>query len=101
MLAVPAAAMMLGAAHAGTTIGLNVQSYYYDSGTTPQSVGFGAVYQLTGFPVTAKAFGVNLPNWVNTPIYPIGHGSTVVPVDDVVPLIGSVTAHLQAANVWE
>ena len=63
LLAVPAAALMLGAAQAGTTVGLNFQSWYYDSGTTPQTVGFGVGYQTTGFPVTAKAFGVATANW--------------------------------------
>src|ERR1700720_4884231 len=64
-LAVPAAALMLGAAQAGTTVGLNFQAWYYDSGTTPQTVGFGAGYQTTGFPVTARAFGVAPSNWSN------------------------------------
>ncbi len=64
-LAVPAAALMLGAAQAGTTVGLNFQAWYYDSGTTPQTIGFGQGYQTTGFPVTAKAFGVAPANWVN------------------------------------
>src|SRR5271165_1648513 len=56
-LAVPAAALMLGAAEAGTTIGLNFQAWYYANG--------GARYQTTGFPVTAKAFGVEVPDWMN------------------------------------
>lgn len=57
-LAVPAAALMLGAAQAGTTIGLNFQAWYYADG--------GAGYQTTGFPVTGKAFGVEVADWLNT-----------------------------------
>src|SRR5271154_1653921 len=65
-LAVPASALMLGAAQAQTTVGLNFQAWYYDSGATPQTVGFGYGYQTTGFPVTATAFGVALENWTST-----------------------------------
>ena len=69
ILAVPAAALMLGAAQAGTTVGLNFQQWYYDSGNNPQTIGFNngySDYNTTGFPVTAKAFGVDLANWSNT-----------------------------------
>ena len=65
ILAVPAAALMLGAAQAGTTVGLNFQQWYYDSGNNPQTIGFNngySDYNTTGFPVTAKAFGVDLAN---------------------------------------
>mgnify|MGYP001546853258 CR=1 FL=1 len=95
LLTVPAAALMLGAAQAGTTVGLNITSYYYDSGTTPQTVGFGQGYQTTGFPVTAKAFGVEPANWVNTDAF-----YTSVPVLASVAM-GSVTADLSAVNPWE
>ena len=54
-LAVPAAALMLGAAQAGTTVGLNFQDWYYRDG--------GAGYQTTGMPVTGAAFGVAAANW--------------------------------------
>jgi hypothetical protein len=93
-LAVPAAALMLGAAQAGTTVGLNFQAWYYDSGTTPQTIGFGQGYQTTGFPVTAKAFGVVPANWVNTD--PLNCSA---PVDTSVAL-GSVTVNLSAVNPW-
>jgi len=93
-LAVPAAALMLGAAQAGTTVGLNFQAWYYDSGTTPQTIGFGQGYQTTGFPVTAKAFGVAPANWVNTD--PLNCSA---PVDTSVAL-GSVTVNLSAVNPW-
>lgn len=95
LLAVPAAALMLGAAQAGTTIGLNFQSWYYDSGTTPQTIGFGQGYQTTGFPVTAKAFGVAVPNWVNTD--PLACGSAV----DTTVALGAISAHLTTKNMWE
>src|ERR1019366_2057839 len=93
-LAVPAAALMLGAAQAGTTVGLNVQSWYYDASTTPQTIGFGQCYQTTGFPVTAKAFGLAPANWVNTePQYCKAAVATSV-------VLGSVTANLSAVNPW-
>ena len=85
---------MLGAAQAGTTIGLNFQSWYYDSGTTPQTIGFGQGYLTTGFPVTARAFGVEVANWVNTDPLPCSS-----PVDTVIPL-GSISAHLTTVNMW-
>ena len=69
LLVVPTAALMLGAAEAGTTVGLNFQTWYYDSGATPQTIGFNngySAYNTTGFPVTAKAFGVTPANWFNT-----------------------------------
>jgi autotransporter-associated beta strand protein len=68
-LAVPAAALMLGAAQAGTTVGLNFQTWYYNSLNDPQTIGFNngySAYNTTGFPVTAKAFGVSPANWSNT-----------------------------------
>ena len=80
MLAVPAAALMLGAAHAQTTVGLNFQTWYYDSGNNPQTIGFMgtgySAYNATGFPVTAKAFGISPANWFNTdPIYGNANGA--------------------------
>jgi len=81
VLAIPACALMLGAAQAGTTIGLNFQAWYYDSGSNPQTIGFGFGYQTTGFPVTGRAFGVSPANWWNTdPLpaqAPISSGSTL------------------------
>ena len=83
LLAVPAAALMLGAAQAGTTVGLNFQTWYYDSGTTPQTIGFNngySAYNTTGFPVTAKAFGVNPADWFSTdPMFgnPNGGGNPI------------------------
>lgn len=97
LLAVPAAALMLGASQAGTTIGLNFQSWYYDSGTVPQTIGFGQGYQTTGFPVTAKAFGVLPANWINTD--PLACAEPFTPVDTSVSL-GAITAHLTTVNMW-
>jgi autotransporter-associated beta strand protein len=87
VLAVPAAALMLGAAQAGTTVGLNFQSFYYDSGTTPQTVGHGAGYQTTGFPVTAKAFGVAAYNWYSTD--PVGSSDSIV--NGSIPILSTDT----------
>jgi hypothetical protein len=86
-LAVPAAALMLGAAQAGTTIGLNFQAWYYADG--------GAGYQTTGFPVTAKAFGVDLADWLST-----------FPQDCQSPInastnIWSVSVSWTAPNAWQ
>lgn len=83
ILAVPAAALMLGAAEAGTTVGLNFQTWYYDSGNTLQTIGFNngySAYNTTGMPVTAKAFGLNPADWFNTdPMYgnPNGGGNPI------------------------
>jgi hypothetical protein len=93
-LAIPAAALMLGAAQAGTTVGLNFQAWYYDSGATPQTIGFGQGYQTTGFPVTAKAFGVLPANWINTD--PLDCSAAVA----TSVALGSVTANLSAVNPW-
>jgi hypothetical protein len=85
---------MLGAAQAGTTVGLNFQAWYYDSGATPQTIGFGQGYQTTGFPVTAKAFGVLPANWINTD--PLDCSAAVA----TSVALGSVTANLSAVNPW-
>lgn len=95
-IAVPAAAMMLGAAQAGTTIGLNFQAWYYDSGATPQTIGFGSGYQTTGVPVTTKAFGVEVANWYNSD--PLDCNAAFVAT---VPFGGSLTATVRAANMWQ
>ena len=95
-LAVPAAALMLGAAQAGTTVGLNFQAWYYDSGTTPQTVGFGDGYQTTGFPVTAKAFGVAVGNWFNTD--PLDCRSAI---STSVAFGGTLNAQVTAPNAWQ
>ena len=89
------AALMLGAAQAATTVGLNFQSYYYDSSTTPQTIGFGAGYQTTGAPVTARAFGVDVSDWTNSDPLP-SWGFTAD-----VPFAGSLNAHVVASNMWQ
>jgi hypothetical protein len=93
-LAVPAAALMLGAAQAGTTIGLNVQAWASNYDTTGPTTGVGSGYQTTGFPLTAKAFGVDVSQWVNTPAFDIYSAVSANVV------MGSVTAHLEAVNPW-
>ena len=61
LLAVPAAALMLGAAH-GATFGFN-----YQTGWSAYNPNYS--YSTTGFAVTAKAFGVDAVNWYNdTPV---------------------------------
>src|SRR3954470_23308695 len=95
-LAIPAAALMLGAAQAGTTVGLNFQAWYYDSGATPQTVGYGAGYQTTGFPVTAKAFGVPLASWSNTD--PLNCQAAI---STSVAFGGTLTAQITAPNAWQ
>lgn len=69
LLTVPAAALMLGAAQAQTSIGINFAGgayAYYNTGTT-----FYAQYAC-GYPVTATAFGVASGGWTTT-----GYGGTV------------------------
>lgn len=96
LLAVPAAALMLGAAEAGTTVGLNFQAWYYDSGAIPQTVGYGSGYQTTGFPVTARAFGVDVTKWTNTD--PLDCQSAI----DTSVLFGNgLTANIKAPNAWQ
>ena len=100
-LALPAAALMLGAAQAGTTVGLNFQSWYYDSGATPQTIGYGSGYQTTGFPVTAKAFGVALADWSNSDPLSCGHNGVGVPISTTIPFGGTLIANVSAPNAWE
>lgn len=95
-LALPAAALMLGAAHAGTTVGLNFQAWYYDSGTTPQTIGFGSGYQTTGFPVTARAFGVDVANWFNSEPLPCQAA-----ISTTIPFAVTLTAQVTAPNAWQ
>jgi autotransporter-associated beta strand protein len=110
VLAIPACALMLGAAQAGTTIGLNFQAWYYDSGSNPQTIGFGFGYQTTGFPVTGRAFGVNPINWWNTdPLpaqAPISSGSTLFGSTASLSggsntFAGTLTLTATAPNAWQ
>ncbi len=94
MLAVPAAALMLGAAQAGTTVGLNFQTWYYDSGANPQTIGFMgtgfSAYNATGFPVTTNAFGVGTNNWFNTD--PL-HGDNSSPINQACTFVDGVATN--------
>lgn len=101
---------MLGAAQAGTTVGLNFQTWYYDSGANPQTVGFGPGYQTTGFPVTAKAFGVDPANWWNTDPLPAQaailssstlFGSTSSLAGGSNTFAGTLTLIATAPNAWQ
>jgi len=108
MLAVPAAALMLGAAQGGSTVGLNFQAWYYDSGNTPQTTGYGAGYQTTGFPVTGRAFGVAPGNWSSSDPITCGHYGGTPLVSSVVTFGGTATtfagglsASVSAPNAWQ
>ena len=102
VLAVPAAALMLGAAQAGTTIGMNFEAYYYDSGTVPQTIGYGAGYQTTGWPVTATAFGIAATNWYGT-ASPDLLDAHFVAIDNIYTFGpgGALSAHLVAPGMWQ
>ncbi|MGO8930449.1 MAG: LamG-like jellyroll fold domain-containing protein [Limisphaerales bacterium] len=101
-LAVPAAALMLGAAQAGTTVGINFQAWYYNSGNTPQTVGYGAGYQTTGFPVTGTAFSVPAANWFNTdPLSCNGWPDPAPAPIDTSIVMGSLTVNVTAPNCWQ
>ena len=96
---------MLGVSQAQSTVGLNFQAWYYDSGVTPQTVGFGAGYQTTGFPVTARAFGVDPANWYNSDPLPAnsalsGSISGQATFNGTSTFAGSLTANLTAPNAW-
>lgn len=105
ILAVPAAALMLGAAQAGT-IGLNLNSFYYNTeganwltaGGTPMPSGGGLGYQTSGWVVTAKAFGVDAANW-HAPLVFAWWDPT--PVDVTHSLGGGISAHLTAPAAME
>ncbi len=64
LLAVPAAALMLGAAHAQNTVGINISGGSY--GTYAYYNGALVTSYFTGFPVTATAFGVAASDWTLT-----------------------------------
>ena len=90
-LAVPAAALMLGAAH-GAQVGLNIQTWWPQYGGPTPGVGYG--YQTTGFPVTARAFGLDVSEWGNTaPLdgYSAVHTNVV---------FGGLNFQLDARNPW-
>jgi hypothetical protein len=103
LLAVPACALMLGAAQAGTTVGLNFQAWYYDSNTTPQTIGYGNGYQTTGFPVTGRAFGVDAANWANADPMPCQSAINGYATFNTTNTIfaGSLTAFVTAPNAWQ
>lgn len=90
ILAIPAAALMLGASH-GATVGINYTVDFanpadgngYNFGTygTPSYYVYG--YMTTGMNVTATAFGVPAANWTNIQLnygYAVTNTSTVGPI---------------------
>jgi hypothetical protein len=86
--AIPAAALMLGAAHGATTVGLNFQS---DAGSYTS---------YSGKPVTGTAFGIETSNWFNltpTPDYAISTNSQTI----ALPSGGEVTLTWRANNAYE
>ncbi len=95
LLAVPAAALMLGAAHAGTFVGLNFQDYYYS--------GAGAGYQTTGFPVTAAAFGIPAASWTSSLPLSCGAGGYGIPISTNIAFGpgGALTASVSAPGAWQ
>ncbi|MCX6924404.1 MAG: chitobiase/beta-hexosaminidase C-terminal domain-containing protein, partial [Verrucomicrobia bacterium] len=104
-LAVPAAALMLGAAHGGT-VGFNLDSYYYDNtgtatkwipGATPAPDGAGYGYQTSGWVVTAKAFGVEPADWFYAQVFAWWGDSPV----NVTTNKGTITAHITAFHCIE
>ena len=102
VLAVPAAALMLGAAQAGSTVGMNFMAWYYDSGTTPQTIGFGKGYQTTGWPVTAMAFGVPAANWYGTASPDLLNANFVAIANTYTfGPGGAMSATLTAPGVWQ
>ncbi len=63
----PAAALMLGAAHAGTSVGINFSASYYGGGT----------YASTA--VLDTAFGIGALDWFSTPLDATNSVMTVTP----------------------
>jgi len=102
LLTVPAAALMLGAAQAQTTIGMNFAAWYYDSGATPQTIGYGRGYQTTGWLVTATAFGVPAANWYGT-VSPDLLNANYVAIDSTYAFGpgGALNAELIAPGIWQ
>ncbi len=66
MLAVPAAALMLGAAQAGTTVGINFAGGAYASDYNTSTTTNVPTQYSCGFPVTTTAFGVAPSGWLTT-----------------------------------
>lgn len=89
LLAVPAAALMLGSSHGGT-LGIHWQVDWSDY--NPQYS-----YQTTGWVVTAKAFGVDPTNWFNAP--PVHHTSATSGTANA-PNLPNVVIGWSAANIY-
>ena len=81
VVAVPAAALMLGTSQAASPVGINFQGSYGGS--------------YAGALVTATAFGVPATNWSSSPIADPSDSMTVAP-----PSGGSLTVAWSSADVW-
>jgi hypothetical protein len=90
-MAVPAVALMLGACQ-GAQVGLNIQTWWPQYGGPTPGLGLG--YQTTGWPVTAKAFGLEVGEWTSTA--PLDGYSAV----NTNVVFGGLTAKLEARNPW-
>ncbi len=88
LLAVPAAALMLGAAH-GAQIGINFQTDW-----APYNYG----YSTTGFAVTATAFGIPAANWLNLP--PTSYTLPTATNQNLTTANGPLTLNWSCANAW-
>lgn len=110
ILAVPAAALMLGASH-GATVGINYTADFglYVANGTGAAYTYGSGYgyfvygyQTTGFNVTATAFGVPANEWAN-----ISLASDLFPTNKIPPFpttsftnnVGAITIITTAAAV--
>ena len=103
LLIVPVAALMLGASQsqAQTTVAMNFEAWYYDSKTTPQTIGYGAGYQTTGWPVTAPAFGIPVANWYGTASPDLLNANAAVNNTYTFGPGGALSATLVAPGVWQ
>lgn len=104
VFAVPAAALMLGATHAGT-VALNFNSFYYNTalnvwapGDTPAPIGVGLGYQTSGWLVTATAFGVDPANWYAGLVFA---NRNLNPVDVIVPMGPTISAEVTSYACYE
>jgi hypothetical protein len=92
ILAVPAAALMLGASH-GATIGINYTMDWGSYNPNGTYVPGHYAYMTTGMNVTSTAFGVPAANWNNIQL---PYGYTINNTN----IIGSLTVVSTAQDVW-
>jgi hypothetical protein len=92
ILAVPAAALMLGASH-GATVGINYTLDWGPYNPTGTYIPYHYAYMTTGMNVTATAFGVPAANWANIqlPYYSVINNTNI---------IGSLKVVSAAKDAW-